>query len=100
VKRRQVVYTADAADDLETIYDTIAEAHSPAAAAGYEQRIRVFCDSLAYGAERGSVRENTRPGLRVIGFERRVSVAFVVEGDRVVILRLFYGGRDWGEDLR
>lgn len=62
--------------------------------------MREFCDALAFGAERGSLRDDIRPNLRVIGFERRISVAFVVEGDRVVVLRLFYGGRDWTTDLR
>jgi len=36
-----------------------------------------------------------RPGLRIVGFERRVSVAFVVEEDEVVILRLLYAGRQF-----
>jgi len=29
-----------------------------------------------------------------------VTVAFVVESEQVVILRIFYGGRDWESDLR
>jgi toxin ParE1/3/4 len=39
------------------------------------------------------------PGLRVVGFQRRVTVAFVVEPERVVILRLFYGGANWADEL-
>jgi toxin ParE1/3/4 len=35
----------------------------------------------------------------MIGFERRVTVAFTVEDERVVILRLFYGGQDWSAVL-
>jgi toxin ParE1/3/4 len=99
VKQRQVIYTAEAADDLEWIYDTIAEAGSPVPASRYEQRIRDFCDRLEYGAERGTRRDDLRPGLRVIGFERRVTIAFLLEDDRVVVLRIFYGGRDWETDL-
>ena len=97
MKRRRVIYASDAAADLEAIYDRIAQASGPVVAARYEQRIREFCDAI--GAERGSLRADIRPNLRVIGFERRVSVAFAVEDDRVVILRLFYGGRDWGGAL-
>lgn len=100
MKRRQVIFTPDAAADLEAIYDSVADANSAAVAAQYEQRLREFCEGLAYGAERGSLRGDIRPDLRVIGFERRVSVAFVVEEGRVVVLRLFYGGRDWGSALR
>jgi toxin ParE1/3/4 len=51
-------------------------------------------------SERGRRRDDIRPGLRIIGFERRVTVAFAVEEERVVILRIFYGGRDWEVDWR
>ncbi|WP_348626490.1 hypothetical protein [Mesorhizobium sp. LNJC384A00] len=40
-----------------------------------------------------------RPGLRIVGFERRLTVAFTVEGDQVVILRVFYGGVNWEDEL-
>jgi len=36
-----------------------------------------------------------RQGLRVVGFERRVKIAFLVDDDRVTILRMFPGGKDW-----
>jgi toxin ParE1/3/4 len=99
MKQRHVVYTVEAADDLEWIYDTIAEASGPVTASRYEQRIRDFCDRLEFGAERGTLRDDLRPGLRIIGFERRVPIAFLLEGDRVVVLRSFYGGRDWETDF-
>ena len=41
------------------------------------------------------MRDDVRAGLRIVSFERRVTVAFEVEEDRATILRLFYGGRDW-----
>ena len=44
-------------------------------------------------------RDDLRPGLRVVGFERRIAVAFIVEPERVVILRLFYGGANWSDEL-
>lgn len=55
---------------------------------------------FALASERGRLRDGVRPGLRVIGFERRVTAAFTVGKDRVTILRLFYGGRDWERELR
>jgi len=39
-------------------------------------------------------RDNLRPGLRVIGFERRVTIAFHITSDRITIDRVLYGGRD------
>lgn len=34
------------------------------------------------------------PGLRIIGYRRSVSIAFVVEDAHVMILGVFYGGQD------
>ena len=98
MKRRAVVYSADAGNDLDWIYDAVAEASSPQTASRYEQRIRTFCEGLDYASERGHRRDDIRSGLRIVGFERRVTVAFVVEPERVVVLRIFYGGRDWEGD--
>ncbi|GJD36652.1 type II toxin-antitoxin system RelE/ParE family toxin [Methylobacterium aerolatum] len=100
MKRRRVVYTPDAANDLDSLYDYIADTAGPAVAADYEERILRFCAGLGLGAERGSLRDDIRPGLQVIGFERRVAVAFAVEDDRIVILRISSGGRDWSGALR
>jgi plasmid stabilization system protein ParE len=36
-----------------------------------------------------------REGLRIVGFERRVSVAFVVEDSEVIILRILYAGQEF-----
>ena len=94
MKHRPVIYSAEAGNDLDRIYDTVAEARSPVTGSRYEQRIRTFCEGLDYASERGHRRDDIRPGLRIIGFERRVTVGFIVEPERVVILRIFYGGRD------
>lgn len=100
MKRRAIIYTPDAGGDLDRIYDIIVEASSATIANRCDQRIRAFCERLEYGSERGTHRDDVRPGLRVIGFERRVAIAFIVESsERVVILRLFYGGANWQDDL-
>ena len=46
-------------------------------------------------ALRETKRAGSRPGLRIVGFERRVTIAFSVDEGTVTILRLFYGGQDW-----
>ncbi|WP_159591566.1 type II toxin-antitoxin system RelE/ParE family toxin [Chelativorans xinjiangense] len=100
MKRRQVVFAPEARDDLLSIYDWIADAVSPATALAYVERVEAWCRGFDLAAERGRLREEVRLGLRVVGFERRLTVAFTVSEDRVTILRLFYGGRDWeGEDF-
>ncbi len=99
MKRRVVVYTLDAGDDLDRIYNIVAEASSATTADRYDSRIRAFCERLDDGSERGTRRDDVRPDLRVVGFERRVTVAFTVESERVVILRVFYGGANWSDEL-
>ena len=44
----------------------------------------------------GTRRDHIRPGLRVIGFEARVAIAFHVGAEKVTIDRILYGGRDLG----
>ncbi|MDJ0825051.1 MAG: type II toxin-antitoxin system RelE/ParE family toxin [Rhodobacter sp.] len=95
MKERQVAFAPEARDDLFAIYDWITERAGPEVALGYVARLEAFCLNLSIGSERGSLRDDVRTGLRVIGFERRVNVAFVVEETRVVVLRLFAGGRNW-----
>ena len=99
MKQRAVIYSPEAADDLDWIYNTIATASSPITADRYDRRIRAFCERLEYGSQRGTRRDDLLPGLRVVGFEHRVTVAFVVEPERVTILRMFYGGANWQEEL-
>jgi toxin ParE1/3/4 len=40
------------------------------------------------------MRNDVRPGLRTVGFERQISIAFHVDSERVTIDRILYGGRD------
>jgi toxin ParE1/3/4 len=95
VKRRTVVFSPEAKDDLRQIYDWIADAASPAVAISYIERLETWCLEFDLASQRGHIRDDVRPGLRIVGFERRVTVAYAVDEDRVTILRLFYGGRDW-----
>ena len=51
--------------------------------------------SLATFPQRGTKRDDLAPGIRIIGFERRATIAFRVEDDTVRIVRIFYGGRNY-----
>jgi len=83
-----------AAADLIGLYDYIATQSSPNRAIGYIARLEKYCAGFALMGERGTRRDDIRPGLRTVGFERRVTIAFHVETKRVVIDRVFYAGRD------
>jgi len=43
----------------------------------------------------GVARDDLRPGLRTIGFRRRVVIAFAVTEEAVEVLGVFYGGSDY-----
>ncbi|MCB2054456.1 MAG: type II toxin-antitoxin system RelE/ParE family toxin [Geminicoccaceae bacterium] len=99
MKALAVTFSPEALDDIERLVDWIARKAGPEIAAGYLTRLESYCRNLAFGSKRGQARDDVRPGLRTVGFERRITVAFTVTDDSVVILRLFYGGRDWEERL-
>jgi toxin ParE1/3/4 len=60
------------------------------------ERIEAYCLGFADFPERGTRRDDLMPGLRVIGFERRVTIAFHVDARTVTVDRILYGGRDLG----
>ncbi len=95
--RRSVSYAPEALDDLSSLYDWIEGRTSPETAFSYMARLLAHLESFDLGAERGTRRDDIRPGLRIVGFERRVTIAFAVDETRVLILRLFYGGVNWIE---
>jgi len=89
----------EAEDDLAAVYAYIRDNRSPDIARGYIARIQAFLRGFDTFPERGTVRDDIRPGLRMVGFERRVTVAFVVEGDEVIFSNILYGGRQLPEGL-
>ena len=97
MKQREVVFSPEAIDDLNRLYDWIASVAGATVALRYTERIETFCMRLDLASERGVLREDIRPGLRVVGFERRLTVAFSVDAEIVTIYRLFYGGQNWEE---
>ncbi|MBW8728781.1 MAG: type II toxin-antitoxin system RelE/ParE family toxin [Inquilinus limosus] len=91
----QVRFRPRAEADLFDLYRYIASASGRAAALGYIDRIEAACLSLETFPERGARRDDIRPGLRVMGFERRAVIVFQISDDEVVIARVLYGGRDY-----
>lgn len=98
MKRREVIFAPEARDDLIHLYDWIAAAAGPTIALTYIERIQEWVQRFELAAERGHRRDDIRAGLRIAGFERRLTMAFEIAEDRVTILRLFYGGQNWERD--
>jgi toxin ParE1/3/4 len=91
---RRVIFGRRALEDLREIGVWITARANAQVAERYLNRLRFYCERFDAFPERGTRRDELRPGLRTIGFERRVTVAFAVLAEEVVIVRLFYGGRD------
>jgi toxin ParE1/3/4 len=90
----EIIFAPEAQADLLRLYDDIASDAGAERARGYTDRIIVYCLSLATCPERGTRRDDLRPGLRTTPFRRRVTVAFHITVTTVTIDRILYGGRD------
>ena len=95
----RIVFHASAEAELEQLYDEIAERASPAVAWDFVVGIRDHCLGLATFPQRGTERVEMMPRLRIIGYRRAVSIAFAVDGERVLILGIFYAGRNITPEL-
>ena len=92
--KRTVLFSPEAQADLLALYDYITEQSDSTIALRYIGRIESYCLRFDISAERGAIRDDLRAGLRTVGFERRVTIAFHVEPRSVTIDRILYGGRD------
>jgi toxin ParE1/3/4 len=93
---RRVVFHPRARRDLEELYDYIAEQGSPRQGGAFIDRIKTYCLDFSTFPERGMRRDDIAPGIRVVGFRRRVSITFSVTDREVWILGIYYGGRNFG----
>jgi len=91
----RIVFSPEAEEQLAALYCYIAAASSPDIAARYTGAIVSYCESLCTFPQRGTTREDVRPGLRIINYKKRAVIAFDVDADCVSIIGVFYGGQDY-----
>lgn len=89
-----VLFSPEARDDLQQLYLFVAEDAGDARALAYLERIETYCRGFATFPERGTKRDDLFPRLRIVGFERRATIAFHVGKDTVTFDRILYGGRN------
>ena len=94
MKLHSVRFSDEALADLGHIFDELLPAAGERIARDFVQRLEAACLNLASFPERGSLRSHVRPGLRIVGYRRQASFAFVVTEADVLVLRVFRRGQD------
>jgi toxin ParE1/3/4 len=89
-----VVFTPEAAAQLEAIYIYVADMAGIDIALRFTDAIIDYCEGFTTFPRRGTLRNDLRPGLRTVGFRKRATIAFAVLGRTVTIVGVFYGGQD------
>jgi toxin ParE1/3/4 len=95
-----IVVSPEARAQLDALYDYVDSAASPDIALGFNDAILDQLNKLSDFPSRGTKRDDILPGLRTIGFRKRVTIAFVVETTTVFVVGIFYGGQDFEAILR
>ncbi|WP_200819256.1 type II toxin-antitoxin system RelE/ParE family toxin [Tolypothrix sp. NIES-4075] len=95
MKQYSVIFSPRAEQQLGSLYVYIADRGGEERAERYISGIIAFCQGLSTFPERGTKRDDLRPDLRVIGYAKRVTIAFSVKDDRVIIHGVFNRGQDY-----
>jgi toxin ParE1/3/4 len=90
----------EAKEQLGALYRYLAAEAAPEIARAYTAAIAEKCETLADFPNRGTPRDDLRPGLRTIPFRRRATIVYAVMRDTVVIIGIVYAGRDLEAMLR
>jgi toxin ParE1/3/4 len=92
---RPIRFAAEAERDLNELFDPVTEAATSEIAGRYLDELIAHSEGLATFPEQGTARDEIRPGLRTTGFRGRVVIAFATIDGTLVILGIYYGGRDY-----
>jgi len=94
-----VRFSPEALADLTRMYDYIAPRGGARVAAAYVARIYQYCLDMGTFPERGARRDDIWQGLRLVGFERKATIAIEVMPDEVRIVRVLGRGLDVEAEL-
>jgi toxin ParE1/3/4 len=101
IQRLAVVLSENAISDLEAIASYILEAGgSENVANGFVDRIRGRCQGIGNARRGGRARDDIASGLLTVPFEHSAVIAYVIESDAVLVVNIFYGGRDYETLMR
>jgi plasmid stabilization system protein ParE len=91
----RIVFTREARDQLDQLYTYISAASDVETASRFVNGIIDHIATLEEFPKRGTPRVDICSDLRTLSWRRRVTIAFVVEQLDVVVIGIFYGGRDF-----
>ncbi len=89
----RVTFSPEADDRLEALQTYLADRFYPSRSEAYVRRLAMRCLSIGSAPLQGQRRDDIRPGVRTTGFERNVTILFEVRETEVIILDIYYGGR-------
>ncbi len=98
--RYTVFFSPEAQSQLAALYRYIAVAASPEIAERYTSAIVTYCEGLNTFPNRGTRRDDVRPGLRITNYKKRAVIAFTVDAEAVTIIGVYYGGQDYESVLQ
>lgn len=90
-----VVLSPAAEEQLATLFNHIADVASVTIAERYVEDILKTCAALEIFPQRGTPRNDIRPGMRITHHKGRAIIAYYVRPDRVAVVGIFYGGQDY-----
>jgi toxin ParE1/3/4 len=91
----RIIVTPEARDQLDTLHAYISDAADAEIASRFIDGILNYIATLGDFPKRGTPRDDLRRGLRTVAWRGRVTIAFVVGASEVVVVGIFYGGRDF-----
>jgi toxin ParE1/3/4 len=101
MRRFRVEYRRQAASDIEDIFDYVLERSADLLTAmRYTDRIFARCESIGDVPFGGVSRPDLGSGTRMVPFEKSAVILYIVEGETVVIVSVFAGGRDYEAIMR
>ncbi|MDX2145074.1 MAG: type II toxin-antitoxin system RelE/ParE family toxin [Rhodospirillaceae bacterium] len=90
----RIRYHDNAQSDLLNLQTWIEDKAGPSRADDYIDSILDYCDGFTTFPLRGTRRDDLYPGLRTVGFKRKITIAFTVNDDDILIWRILSAGRN------
>lgn len=96
MKKLKVVFRSSAFRNLNDIRTWVEHAsQNPVVAARFVARILAKCRKIGNMPFAGRPRDDLRPGLRTLPFERTAIIVYRIEGEQVEIIRIYYAGQNF-----